>query len=577
MNNNLIQLHDWQPELMMEMKDQHGRLYRWDFNRVRYRHFPVTKKIKQGTEILADRNALAFAIMNSMKIDHRAVSTRDGLFYQLKEYIQWCDKHYCSTFNGESVQNYCMSIYMQLLKGQIKKSTYKQIRTQVTTLCRFLDHPMTWFDELPVVNCDDTESFEAYSQSDLKQLLPLLRAIFKQLSVQFLDNPDLHLKSKKHSPTMNFRWKGQSFPIRTGLTRLMVAATYLLAYYTFCNTSTLLQLKRPSIASQPLGDVWYSMPAFKRRAFKTLTVEIGDHKLNIPKYCLDFFDTLLKVSQAVDRQPEALLLQTVVNGHHKTITPYHFRDFNVSILRKWFALVDSRGRELRPVISRFRETGSLMTQLRLGDIAAAELLDNTPSTIRRHYSTGNHHDNNAMMQETIAIRVHQAKHKVSLSVAKSQVMETLNIQVLTYEEWLTQTLPTSVSAHGSHCKQPFLEQSEAFSRRAQRHHLSDGERLACAELLKCFGCEHQVIVQSTEDIWCLLSFKEALEESRYFHLDSHHFHKNFGEVIHFIEKRILPNIKRPILLQAQDKLMIEGRHTLWKDITSVILLQGKTA
>uniref|UniRef100_UPI001BE4313B hypothetical protein n=2 Tax=Vibrio TaxID=662 RepID=UPI001BE4313B len=75
MNNNLIQLHDWQPELMIEVQDQHGRLYRWDFNRVRYRHFPVTKKIKQGTEILADRNALAFAIMNSMKIDHRAVST----------------------------------------------------------------------------------------------------------------------------------------------------------------------------------------------------------------------------------------------------------------------------------------------------------------------------------------------------------------------------------------------------------------------------------------------------------------------------------------------------------------------
>ncbi len=36
------------------------------------------------------------------------------------------------------------------------------------------------------------------------------------------------------------------------------------------------------------GEIWYTMPAFKRRAFKTIQIEIGEHELEIPKYAMTF-------------------------------------------------------------------------------------------------------------------------------------------------------------------------------------------------------------------------------------------------------------------------------------------------
>lgn len=575
MKNRLIHLHDWQPDLMLSIANSNNTTLHLDFNRIRYRHCPVTRQIQKGSEVLASRDQLAIMAMNTFKSDHRTATTRYGLFERLKKYLRWCDKHYMECFTKASIHQYVLEIYTLVLKGEIKKGSYKVMRTQLTGLCRLFDYPISWFDELPVVKQDDIESFEAYSQSDLKQLLPLLRAMFKQLSEQFCQDPQYYLSAHHNRATMRFVWKGKKYPIRSGVTRLMSVATYLLAYYTFCNTSTLLQLKRPTFTSQSLGDTWYSMPAFKRRAFKVLTVEIGTHKLTIPKYCIDFFDTLLRVSQHIDPSPQALLLQTYTRGQRRSITPYHFREFNVTLLGRYFPLKDDLGRPLRPIISRFRETGSLMTQIRFGDIAAAELLGNTPSVIRKHYSTGNRHSNNAMLQESASIRAYQAKHKVNTSEAKRSIMEELKIPILSYDDWMKSTVPGTLSAHGSYCIQPFGEKSKAFSRKSKQHQLTEGERLACAELLQCFGCEHQVIVQTDEDIWCLLSFCEALEESRYYHLDAHHFRKNFDEIITFIEHKILPKIHTPLLKRVRERLNTHGRHPLWQDATSVNVLGSR--
>ncbi len=63
--------------------------------------------------------------------------------------------------------------------------------------------------------------------------------------------------------------------LRRGISKMMCAAAFLLAYYTQVNTSDLFKLKRPDHASITPGELWYTMPAFKRRAFKTIQVDMG--------------------------------------------------------------------------------------------------------------------------------------------------------------------------------------------------------------------------------------------------------------------------------------------------------------
>ncbi|MBF4354804.1 hypothetical protein EAY36_26620, partial [Vibrio anguillarum] len=77
---------------------------------------------------------------------------------------------------------------------------------------------------------------------------------------------------------------------------------------------------------------------------------------------------------------------------------------------------------------------------------------------------------------------------------------------------------------------------------------------------------------SISDIWCLLSFKTRIEECLFFHLDAHHYKKNFEKIIVFIEAHILPNINPSLLRTAEGKLDDDGLHPNWDDAESVLNL-----
>lgn len=175
-----------------------------------------------------------------------------------------------------------------------------------------------------------------------------------------------------------------------------------------------------------------------------------------------------------------------------------------------------------------------------------------------------------MLQDTFAIREEQIKQGVS----PKEAQENLGIDVLVIEKENAIEIPNlSRTSNGGSCSDPFGSKSEKHTQKALKQGLAkDGERLACADLLACFGCPYQVIVQSVADIWCLLSFRACIEESRYLHLDAHHYRKNFEQVIVFIDSKILPDINSKILKQAEEKLNDEGLHPVWNEPESILFL-----
>ncbi len=191
---------------------------------------------------------------------------------------------------------------------------------------------------------------------------------------------------------------------------MMCAATYLMAYYTYANTSDLFKLKQPKNASTTTDELWYIMPAFKRRAFKTIYIEIGEHELEIPKYSFDFFNSLLSISKRIldeNENENATLLQTALFNKVRPLSSSDLQVFRIYWLEKNFSFTDQTGRRLRPLISRFRETGAQLTSYHHGELANNIMLNNTPNTRKKHYSSGNKISNNGMMQDTLSIREEQ--------------------------------------------------------------------------------------------------------------------------------------------------------------------------
>ncbi|MDF4968320.1 hypothetical protein P3573_07075 [Vibrio parahaemolyticus] len=565
MMNNISYLHGWQKRLCVTLKDGNN----CDFNRFLYLHCPSTTDVQQGKKQSANRDAtvlLLYERLSSYLTEGGSQATVLFIYVNVFRYMRWLDQRDIQAFTQDSVNAYTEYLYQRTLRKEIKRNTYVNMRSALVQAFRHIDLPDKWFEHVPLVPKDDIEPFQAYSQSDLTQLLPFLRSLFKQTSTQLLADPQKHMSASHRAHSMNFNWKGTTYKIHSGIRKMMVSATYLLAYYTYANTTQLLNLPRPKLVSKSTRDIWYSMPAFKRRAFKIIHVEMGSHQLDIPKYSMQFFDKLLRVSQIIDSSDTALLLQTRNQNKLSSLTSSSLNGFN-SWLRKHFNFIDEQGQALTPVISRFRETGSQLTSYYQGDIAQGIVLDSTPTVRKKHYSTGNPYSNQAMTQEAALIRQEQAASKSSAKEAQ----RTLQIEVLTIDQEHRIAFPNlSRSAHGSHCKEPFGEKSQKFNRKANQHKLTQGEKLACAELLDCFGCPEQVIVQSVSDIWCLLSFKECIEESMYLHLDAHHFKRNFEKTVSFIDAHILPRLDKNIVRQAEVKLDMVGRHPLWQEAESII-------
>lgn len=571
MSGNVILISPWVEHLCIEVINGQNSTVQIDFNRFRYHSVPTSKVIKNKTPKLVGRDELVSRLF-SVIAEHpdHSEPTKCNLFGCVRRHLKYCDHHSLSPFTKEAVQHELCQLNNRQQRGEIKDSSETILRSELASVLGLLDLPAkSWLPAIPTSGKSQMESAEGYSNGDLKKKLPLLRALFKQLNTQFMADPGTHLASSANTATMTFNWMGNTYPVRSGINKLFSVATYLLAYYTWSNSKQLYDLKRPQTVSHSLSDEWYQMPAFKRRSFKTFTVEIGaNDRLEIPKYALQFFDKLLAASKTLNSGADALLLASFSGGKIVPMNGSKLSSLN-SWLDKQFPMVDDRGERLWPVVRRFRATGSQLTQARKGPVQAAMLLENTPNVIKASYSSGNRHENNQMMRDTAQTMEQSARDRQGVEAAKQAVRDAQQVEVLAYEAFVAKATPPSRNSHGSYCKDPFGKQSEAFTRHArQRGLLGEGERLACADLLACFGCEHQVLVESVDDIWCLLSFSECIEESLYLHLDKEHHQKNFADVLARIDDR-LKLIKPKPRRTAENKLADMGRHPLWPDAASL--------
>ena len=556
--------YDWQPELCNMVLSGSNSAHYLDYNRVRFIGIPRPHKIKSGKSIKhANRDDFVYELKRTF--DYLSLEKSDAtisnLFARFLAYLKWCDSNNKYPIQKQTIVKYCNYTYERYRKGLIKSGSYITIVSSLKVVLSSLEYGETssnWFESIIIVSNNDKESHEAYSGSDLKKLLPFLRAFFKQTSAQFLLAPKIYIAANKGTSPMSFEWQGKTVLVYLAINKMMVVATFLMSYYTYTNATQLYNIKRPKDISYE-KDKWYTMPAFKRRAFKTIHIEIGEHYIDIPKYCMDFFNTLLSVSKMIDKSDNAPLIQACWANKTAPMNGAFLRDFNNLFLRKHFPMFDAKGIELRLSNSRFRATGSQISLLNDNEIETALLLNNSPNVIKRHYSKGNKFDNSKMMQEASYIRAEQAKSKTTTDIAKAN----LGFTVLTYENYIEKMSPKiKLSAHGTYCSYPFGEQSKKYNRQAHSQGFNEN-KLACADLLGCFGCEHHVIVQSVEDIWCLLSFKECIEESIYLHLNVKHFNQNFSSTLNYIEEAILPKISKKILIDAENKLNNIGRHPLW--------------
>ncbi|WP_136523544.1 hypothetical protein [Geomonas ferrireducens] len=505
-----------------------------------------------------------------------AEATKTYRFSHFVRYVSFCDNNRIEPISGNGVNRWIDHNDHMHLEGKWNDGTcLSQVNTVLSILKNMdLNANFLW-DVINPFGRTETESTQGYSDSDLKKLLHLLVNLFCSLYDQFIVNPKNFMVCPRWAESsryyaMTFNYKGVDHKISSPINKLSAASCYLLSYYTWGNTTQLLEIKRPIIDGTTLSEKWAVMPAFKRRANRFVNIELGENdSLNVPKHAMWILCKIINISKNLSPEPGSLMLNGVYGGSLTPITGNHLGRFN-RWLKRTFDLRDDFDVPLVPLVRRMRASGICRFQVFTNDsIKPAIVAGNEPRVVKRHYSEGNKFENDMQLQATSLTLENLARRKLGVKDAKGVTAAQLNVEVLPYEAMLNQLILPTRNANGSYCKDPYGDRSQKQNLRAQvRKVINNKSHLACADLLWCFECPYQVIVETVDDIWCILSFKECLEESAYMHLDRNHYEGNFSRILRQIDCRIV-GVSKNVRADAERKLFKIGRHPAWLDLDNL--------
>lgn len=542
-----------------------------DFQRFKYKGVPKLFEMRRGTLLSRDNQVIKWYQAFKANTEYTD-TTMNTLFRTFTRYVNICDSVPVNPDSKEGINAFETALVHSVRIGSKSSNTAKGELSSIRTIMKMLDHPVDeWFSKFKLFRSQINPT-QAYSESELKKLIKILKELYFQLSKQIQTSPKKYIQAGRSNQYASFSFNKIEVPVSGAITKCYCAAYFLLAYYTWANASTIRDMDIPK-ASQKKGQQgkWFVQTALKKRANKFVTIELGDNlSTDIPKHALNFINDLITLTHVLFPDANRLLHQCL-NGINKPLCPTHIRS-NMNWLINIFDLTDDNGQQLRPEAKRFRATGaSNYLALTGNSLETSMLLNNTPDVVRKHYSRGNESENNAQLQAT-ANTLENAIKCGDISRAREQTLEQMNLEILPYDEFVNRYAKSGNGQKtplGTGCKDPFDNHGDRFRRKASIDSV-DMTHLACADLLNCFSCPNQVLVEEVDDIWCLLSFYEALEDAKEDHLNMSHFKNNFDRVLRKI-KQVLFSIDLKVRRQAERKLHTIGRHPFWPDTLNLVL------
>ncbi len=549
------------PKLQIRLRTGVKQFFTYDFTRFFYKGVAFKRELNRAEAANRDEDVLRwFRFFN--EANEYSDQTKQCYLRDFAIYVRFCDLKSLRPESASAVEAYERDLVEQVRLSKVNVNSARKRISCIRKCLEKLGNPSSnWFSSYAVFRSEPNPT-QGYSDREITVLIRIIYRFFNQISKQIIEDPDTHLSAATTKQTARFSFNGHTHKITSPITKCFSAAYFLIAYYTWGNTTVILNMTKPKRRDTNDG-IWYEQSVLKPRANKFVSISIGDNgTFHIPKYALRFFEKLLELSNTLSSSSH--LLYQAKAGVVAPLEQSHIQTFS-NWIQQTFSITSDEGKPLRPTAARFRASGSYRYLAKTGNATeTALLLGNTPHTVNKHYSSGNPNENEKQLLAA-TYTLEGTVRCSDINSAKEYAKSELGIEVLPYEEFLRKYSNSNgeKTVLGTGCKNVFSSRADKYRR---RNHFNPKDfivdHLACSDIHNCFQCENQVIIESVEDIWCLLSYKESVMDSKALHLSEQHFNKNYSELIECINRVIFsihPKVKR----QAEKRLKSDGRHPLW--------------
>lgn len=219
----------------------------------------------------------------------------------------------------------------------------------------------------------------------------------------------------------------------------------------------------------------------------------------------------------------------------------YLADYGIQSGQFWVNLISSRFRETAAKLARRKANST--------ELLVSHILNNQYQTVLKHYSEGNHYDNQLIISQGLLV-VEKMSSGNSLEQSKIEVAIELAIPVIKFDELIGSD--ANLNGVGVACFQKSATDT------------TNENNSVCFDYESCIKCQFAKLINDVEPIYRLLSFLECMEESWLYYPER--FSKNLGKAIELYKKIISRTLSPKVIQQAQLRLDTEGRHFLWDNL-----------
>lgn len=164
-----------------------------DFQRFRYKGVPKVFELRKSTLLNRDKQVIKW--FQAFKANTEYTDpTLNSLFRVFTKYVSICDSIPINPESKEGISAFEASLVHNVRIGTKSSNSAKGELSSLRTVMRMLDHPVDeWFSKFKLFR-GQINPTQAYSESELKTLIKVLKELYFQLSKQIQASPKKHIR-----------------------------------------------------------------------------------------------------------------------------------------------------------------------------------------------------------------------------------------------------------------------------------------------------------------------------------------------------------------------------------------------
>ncbi|PSU80700.1 hypothetical protein C9J21_07655 [Photobacterium phosphoreum] len=515
-----------------------------------------------------DKETLAQYLYESFENSDWSDSTKVTMFSVIRRLLEF-NAHYeknSNPINNKTMIQFLEHTHKEVLKGGgLKRASLSQLKRNCNSILNKLG-----LNKIPKGYGFDYKAggndlvTDEYSKQEWFALIRALHNRRKLLRARLDNNEDDNFNINDHN-------------------EYVINCLCMLCIYTGATSSELFtayfaEEKVSYIAS---GKNWYAVDGIKNRASKLNNYSLH-FKTSGKLFIEEYFPYIRKINNS-HKKNEPLLFPLLTQDEEIT-------QVNGEILIKYqdkFIKIDDKLASLKEKdpsftfrLQRIRSSSLSRSNRELGEKTSISVGNHTLKVHQANkYSRGNKKVNQIEAAKSAVTLESTVRNGGNIELGintTSQIMNIPIVDVTEYENKFKNSNDTCKTTQGGVCKGEDNKQTKAFKKSLNKHNLlteSDLENISCGYIIECFDCSNFGVIDDVEDIWCLLSFREQLNNSIQHHCSLKHFIKNYGDIMISID-RLLDRLTSRNVELAMKKIMKGKLHPQWDDEYAIADIMG---